>query len=77
MCMLTKITMNGSTLTTWKRSKWQLSRKGLNGSCNTSIEVQVLGNHIQPLIHNTPYITITQAIPSTGSGFRDTINPIT
>ena len=75
--MLTKITMNGATLTTRKSSKWQLSQKCLNGSCNTSIEVQVFGNHSQPLIHNTPYDTITQAIPSTGSGFDNTINPIT
>ena len=75
--MFTKITMNGSKLTTRESSKWQLSRKCLNGSCNTSIEVQVLGNHIQPLQNNTPYVTITQAMSSTDSGFSNTINPIT
>ena len=74
--MFSKITMNGPTLTTRKCSKWQLWRKCFNSSCNTSIEIQVLGNHIQLLIHNTPYATITQAITNTGISFYNTINPI-
>ena len=74
--MFPKITMNGSTLTARKRNKWQLSQKCFNSSCNTSIEMQVFGNHIQPLIHNMPYTTITKAILSTGSRFDSTINPI-
>ena len=76
MCVFPKITMNGSTFTTRKRSKWQLLQKCFNSSFNTSIEIQVLANHIQPLIHNTPYNSITQAIPSIGSSFNSTINPI-
>ena len=74
MCMLSKITMNGSTLTTRKHSKWQLLRTCFNSSCNTSIEILVLGNHIHPLIHNTPYTFVTQAISSTGISFDSTFN---
>ena len=76
MCMFPKVAMYGATLAAWKSRKWQLAGKSFDSCSNTGVEIQVLGNHIQPFIHNTTYSTITQAKLSTGSSFDNTINPI-